>query len=199
MNARTVRTLAVAGFLAAAAPTAMGQAPAAKAGSKSRVSAKQMRVFGGEQTLVPATGSVLVRSKEGAYMSVHAAGLTPGTAVTAWWVFFNSPEGCLTSPCTPADLNNPDAQPSLVSAAGRIVGPDGTADFGAYRAVGDTTGAFSGPGLLNPFKAEIHLVVRSHGPAVLDDPQVLQEQLSMFNGGCPPNTCANLQAAIHEP
>jgi hypothetical protein len=48
-------------------------------------------------------------------------------------------------------------------------------------------------------KSEIHLVLRSHGPAMVDNPQVLQEQLSSFNGGCPPNTCGNLQASIHQP
>lgn len=132
-------------------------------------------------------------------MSFHSSGLTPGTVATAWWAFFNQPKRCATSPCGLPDLNNPDAQPSLLVATGRVVGADGTADFGAFRAVGDTTGAVFGPGLVNAMKAEIHLVVRTHGPAILDDPQTLQAQLSTFNGGCPPNTCANLQISIHQP
>jgi hypothetical protein len=52
--------------------------------------------------------------------------------------------------------------------------------------------------LLNAKRAEIHLVVRSHGPASAD-PAVLQQQLTTFNGGCPPNTCMNVQAAPHLP
>ena len=130
---------------------------------------------------------------------MHSAGLAPGTAVNAWWVFFNNPKKCATTPCSVADLSNSDVQASLVNATGRIVGADGTADFGAFKAVGDTTGAFTGPGLLNAMKAEIHLVVRSHGPALLDDAAQLAQQLSQFNGGCPPNTCANLQVSIHQP
>jgi hypothetical protein len=53
-------------------------------------------------------------------------------------------------------------------------------------------------GLVEPFKAEIHLVVRTHGPAS-GDPAVLQAQLNMFNGGCPPNTCGNVQVSVHQP
>jgi hypothetical protein len=120
-----------------------------------------------------------------------------------WWVFFNNPHNCATSPCTPADLANPAVQGSVASAGGKIIGADGTATYGAFRATGDTTGVFpglgTGEGLLAPLRAEIHLVTRSHGPAILSDPVVLGQQLSLFNGGCPPNTCANLQASIHQP
>ena len=152
-----------------------------------------------DRAVIPAGGSTLVRNGEGVYMSLHSAGLSPGTAVTAWWVFFNNPKRCATSPCSVADLSNPDVESSLVNATGRVVGADGTADFGAFKAVGDTTGAFTGPGLLNSKKTEIHLVVRTHGPAILDNPDLLRQQLSMFNGGCPPNTCANIQVSIHQP
>ncbi|MBI3245111.1 MAG: hypothetical protein HYZ50_01245 [Deltaproteobacteria bacterium] len=69
-------------------------------------------------------------------------------------------------------------------------------------AVGDTTGVVAGigtgMGLLNAKKAEIHLVVRTHGLASTD-PAVLQLQLTTFNGGCPPNTCVNVQVAPHLP
>jgi hypothetical protein len=65
------------------------------------------------------------------------------------------------------------------------------------------TGVFPGigtaEGLLNPLRAEIHLVTRSHGSAFLNDPVMLNQQLNLFNGGCPPNTCVNLQASIHRP
>ena len=152
-----------------------------------------------DRTVIPGGGSTLVRNGEGVYMSLHSAGLTAGTAVTAWWVFFNNPKKCATTPCSVADLSNPDVESSLVNATGRVVGADGTADFGAFKAVGDTTGAFTGPGLLNSKKAEIHLVVRTHGPAILDNTDLLRQQLTIFNGGCPPNTCANIQVSIHQP
>lgn len=150
-------------------------------------------------SVLPAAGSSLARTREGVFMTFHTSGLTPGTVATAWWVIFNKPRNCATRPCSVADLPNPEVQSSLVNAAGRIIGADGTATYGDFLAVGDTTGAWTGAGLMNAFKAEIHLVTRTHGPAILGDPTVLGQQLSMFNGGCPPNTCANLQVSIHQP
>jgi len=152
-----------------------------------------------DHSVLAGGGSLLVRSADGVYMSAHASGLTPGDAVTAWFVFFNKPEHCATRPCTVADLGNADVQASLVNATGRIVGADGTVDVGAFRATGDGTNTESGPGLTEPFKAEIHLVLRSHGPALVDDADSLRQQLTMFLGGCPPNTCANMVVSIHEP
>ena len=152
--------------------------------------------------IVPATGSILVRNRDNVFATMHTTGLTPGAAVTLWWAIFNNPHNCATRPCTPADLSNPSVQGSVASAGGKIIGADGAATFGAFRAVGDTTGVFPGigtaEGLLNALRAEIHLVARTHGLA-LNDPTMLSQQLSQFNGGCPPNTCANLQASIHRP
>lgn len=154
-------------------------------------------------TVVPATGTMLVRKRDSVFATMNTAGLTPGTAVTMWWVFFNNPQNCATRLCKPADLANPAVQGTVASAGGKIIGADGTAAYGAFRAIGDTTGVFpglgTGQGLLDPLRAEIHLVTRSHGPALLSDPVLLGQQLSLFNGGCPPNTCVNLQASIHQP
>lgn len=154
-------------------------------------------------TVIPATGTMLLRNRDNVFATMNTAGLTPGTAVTMWWVFFNNPHNCATRPCTPADLSNPAVQGSVASAGGKIIGADGTASYGAFRTTGDTTGVFPGigtaQGLLDPLRAEIHLVTRSHGPALLNDQVLLGQQLSLFNGGCPPNTCVNLQASIHQP
>jgi hypothetical protein len=162
----------------------------------------QPLVVPGSDTVIPGTGSILVRTKEGVGMTLHSFGLVPGNVYTAWFGIFNNPKACATTPCTPADLMNPHVRGVVLNATGRIAGEDGTADFGAFRAVGDPTGREESLGtamaLEKPLKAEIHLVVRSHGP-VLDDPDLLQAQLSMFNGGCPPNNCINVQAAPHLP
>jgi hypothetical protein len=50
------------------------------------------------------------------------------------------------------------------------------------------------PGLQqgNGFGAEVHLVVRTHGRILAQD---IAAQLSQFLGGCPPNSCDNVQAA----
>ena len=143
------------------------------------------------------SGTMLARTRDYVYGTIHTSGLVPGTVVTGWFGIFNNPEACSTRPCNPpVDLANPAVQGSLVNFGGRIVGDDGVADFAEVRAVGDTTNAFMGPGLLDPRGAEIHLAVRSHGLIV---PALLSQQLTMFNGGCPPNACMTIQAAVHMP
>ncbi len=171
-------------------------------GAGPRVSVQPVRTIA-SQEVVPGAGTVLVRTREGVFATFHASGLAPGTVATAWFAIFNFPRHCATSPCTSADLVNPEVQASVLGFGGRILGADGTATYGAFRAVGDATAPGGPPGtpnagLMRPLRAEIHLVTRTHGPALLDDPEVLAQQLGMFNGGCPPNTCANLQASIHQ-
>jgi hypothetical protein len=146
---------------------------------------------------VPTSGTELIRGKDGAFMSVTTKNLTPGWVYTAWMGAFNNPEECATHPCSGADFANPAVQGSRINCGGRIIGPDGSATYGSFVRIGDTTSAFDGPGLLDPKHAEIHLVVRSHGPAVMG--MALADQLSMFNGGCPPNMCVNVQVAVHQP
>ena len=151
---------------------------------------------------VPSSGSSLSRNNDGVYFTFDTTGLTSGNVYTLWMAVFNNPKFCATNPCTPADFLNPAVDGTLLNTGGKIVGADGTANYGAYREVGDTTGARpdtgTGNGVVDPLRAEIHLVVRSHGPAILGDPVVLAQQLTLFNGGCPPNMCANLQASVHQ-
>ena len=153
-------------------------------------------------SVTPSAGSILFRNQDGVFFSFYTSGLTNGDAVTLWMAVFNNPEFCATSPCTPADFANPAVNGTLLNTGGRVIGPDGSATYGAFRAVGDTTGARpstgTGNGLVKPLSAEIHLVTRSHGPANLMDPMVLAQQLGMFNGGCPPNTCMNIHASVHQ-
>lgn len=52
-----------------------------------------------------------------------------------------------------------------------------------------------GRGLTNPTQAEIHAVVRTHGPVI---PGMVDEQIHTFNGGCDPGQpnegqCQDLQ------
>lgn len=166
---------------------------------RERISAHKVVSFSNHSTVIPYAGSMLVREKEGIYVDFTTSGLTPGTVATLWLAIFNFPENCRSNPCTPSDIfNNPNVNGSLLASGGRIVGPDGTANFAAFRGILDATGAFVGPGLWDARRAEIHLVVRTHGMAS-SDPAILQQQLNTFNGGCPPNACSNLQVAIHKP
>ena len=195
---RCSRILGGAALLVALMPVARASAERPTPGLH-RVSIQPIAMMG---VAVPG-GTILVRTKEGVFASIHAAGLAEGTAVTGWFGIFQNAEHCATDPCTAADLTNPAVEGSVLNIGGRVVGADGAVDIGAFRAVGDTTASGGPPGtpnvgILRPFKAQIHLVIRTHGPASTD-PAVLLQQLRTFNGGCPPNTCANLMASVHEP
>jgi hypothetical protein len=182
-------------------PTATPKAPAMSPGENAseKISASPfVALMNG--AVVPAAGSQLIREKDAVSMTANTRGLISGNVYTAWWAIFNNPENCFTRPCTPTDINsNPAAQGSLVLAGARIVGADGAASYGAYLAVGDTAFLQAGSGLLDPKHAEIHIAIRSHGPAAALDAMQLAAALTSFNGGCPPNMCTTVQASVHAP
>lgn len=74
-----------------------------------------------------------------------------------------------------------DGDFNLVYAAGNVTVGSGRSSYGARLNFGDDSGALFGPGLLRPRTAEIHVVIRTHGPAI---PGMVREQISTFNGGC---------------
>jgi hypothetical protein len=149
--------------------------------------------------------STLTRTDSGIALVLHTSGLQAGHAVTIWWMIFNHPQACISGASTPtpddprcgmADINNSAAGLSVLYAAGNIVDEDGEADFGAYRQEGDTDGALPGMGLglLDAAAADVHLVVRDHGPV---DPRHVVEQIHTFDDFCNP-TCTDLQMSVHE-
>jgi hypothetical protein len=153
-----------------------------------------------EGPVSPGSSSTLVRNDTGVSATFLVSGLNPGVVYTFWWLVFNEPENCSPPACNLDDVvpfpGNSAAGVSLLFGAGQVIGNSGSGHYGARLAVGDTTGAFFGPGLVDPLGAEIHIVLRSHGPVV---DGMVDEQLTSFNGGCPPNTCANVLAAQHKP
>ena len=165
-----------------------------------RTSMTQVRVFG-QTTTIPYSGASLSRNNDAVFATFSTSQLMPGTVVSLWWVFFNNPKFCATAGCSVPDLFVPEVNASLHNAGAAVVGLDGRFTMAAFKAVGDVTGGHilpgmpdPSPGLVDAKRAVVHLVVRSHG-AVNADPAILAQQLTQFNGGCPPNTCANLQAA----
>ena len=164
----------------------------------------QVRAFG-QTTLIPYSGSSLSRNNDAVFATFSTSQLLPGTVVSLWWVFFNNPKACGTDGCSVPDLFVPEVNASLHNAGAAVVGLDGRFTMAAYKAVGDVSAGHilpgmpdPSPGLVDAKRAVVHLVVRSHG-AASTDPTVLAQQLTQFNGGCPPNTCSNLQAAAHNP
>ena len=152
-------------------------------------------------SVVPEAISTIERNNAGLSLTMRTYGIQTGTAVTVWWVVFNYPDKCKypnpgVSLCTGADLfGTPEVEASLLFGTGHVIGGDEEANFGAHLNAGDKTYALIGPGLLNPLGAEIHPTIRSHGEAL---PGLIHEQIHTFNGGCPPNTCTNLQFTVHQ-
>lgn len=184
----------------AALTTASGKAPAASIpadNSSETISIRPVLNLMAAGAVQPGAGSQLTRDKDSIFGIINTKGLNPGWVYTAWFGIFNNPENCATRPCSGTDFANPAVMGSRVNFGGRLIGADGAATYGGYLAVGDTTSAFDGPGLLDPKHAEIHMVVRAHGPALMG--AAFTDQLSLFNGGCPPNTCVNVQASVHAP
>lgn len=163
----------------------------------------------------------LTRFENGVTMAVSSDGLVEGEVYTVWWVIFNEPENCSNGICGVEDVlvvedgvvprdedgNRPmnmegivASSVSMLHAAGGYV-QDGTLHTSATLGIGDVPGIVVGPGLLDAQNAEIHLVLRTHGPAS-DDPAVFADQISTFGGGCEPMDalpCDDHQFAVFTP
>ncbi len=153
--------------------------------------------------------STLLHGSDFVAVTLTTEGLAPDAPYTLWWVVFNDPDACTGDACDLDDLFNPDGTMNLNEAADiSILFADGTITDGAGRA------AFSGvlyvdrplgevvlgPGLRDALTAEIHVVVRAHGPL---DPSRAFAQLTTFEphtvigGDC--LACFDEQVAIHAP
>lgn len=161
---------------------------------------------------IPATGksgpianssSVLIRNRNGVWYYISTTGLLPGGPYTNWWVIFNHPEFCAPPGCMAKDFpqngGDPRVEASVLWATGRVVDANGHGTFSAHLAAdGTAPGEVRfGPALLNP-RAEIHLIVRSHGPALTGAD--LEAQLTSVGGGCAiTKACQDQQVAQHFP
>ena len=183
-----------------------------------KASSKQTAPIGG---LADITGTAtLHRNKNGITVNFKAEGLYPG-AYTIWWVIWNNPLECTEGNlCGEADFGTPNVDVEVMYAGGHVVGNNGKGNFSAHLNAGDDTPesmneAFGLPiigGLRvgNTFDAEVHVVLRTHGPAV---PGLINEQIGSYRGGCDnpfqyapftvyPNTigeCADIAAAVFPP
>lgn len=157
--------------------------------------------------------SKLIRHANGVRYNIHTTGLPQG-AYTVWIVTINEPENCATHPCTVADvLGNPDVDATVFWSDGGIVQANGVGNFKAriHKGVlpeGDGQIGWPGNGLLDPYGAEIHLIVKYHGLAS-SDPDVLYAQTHTLLGSCEEDAnakngslgvqCFDPQFAIHSP
>jgi hypothetical protein len=132
------------------------------------------------------------------YMTLHAAmalhGLDPNTAYSVWWAVYNSPENCTDGAghCGMPDMANPSAELGIFYATGFVTGSEGNANLTADLKHGDLPLGYEmlAPGSLhkrNGKKAEVQLVIRTHGEVI---PGRVAEQIGTYNGACEVNTCA---------
>lgn len=196
------RLLLVAAMLVMAVATAgIFATPTAEA--RPGTDAASLGDFPSLPDFVPTGGvSLLTRGADSVSLQINATHLTPGDAVTVWWVIFNNPAACVDG-CSGAQLGDAAINGSVIWATYAIVGAGGQAMFNATLAEGDISGdqpfglPGDGDGLVDASAAEIHVVVRTHGVALNGDD--LEAQLTMFDGGCLINTCTDLQFAVHLP
>ncbi len=175
-----------------------------------------------DASVIDGAQAKLVRMDHGVYMELDTHELTPGDAVTMWWVIFNEPGNCTGGECGEDDVlimdadgniaDSPDGAPpmnmemwekakiSLLRADGLVVDSDGKAQFRGHLPVGDTTEAIAGPGLLDAMKAEVHSVIRSHQQV---QPGMANAMINSMNGGCseswPNEPCVDLQFSVFKP
>ena len=171
----------------------------------------------GEPTTDVAGDARLVRTDSGVSYNLRTTGLTKGDATSIWWVIFNNPEACSDGVCMLPDLFNPAVAASVQSGGGNVVGGSGNSTYASHLNVGQITNPhpvlhgpdffnLPNPGLTNPRGAEIHLVVRSHGPVI---PGMNHGMFNSFEVGCTPgssggagdggNECADLQFTVFLP
>jgi hypothetical protein len=165
--------------------------------------------------------STLHRTKNGITYNYSTNALRPGHAYTLWVVVWNNPGNCdMPNACVGEDFANAaSVGVDLLYGGGHVVGNNGKGNFSGHLNVDDVSDSvyelFGLPQALGlqsgkTFSSEIHLVIRSHGPAV---PGLVNEQIGSYLGGCdnqfatPPflmtpdeiGECGDIEAAIHAP
>lgn len=172
------------------------------------VTVSDMHIFPTGPAVVGA--SVMTRDKTGVEATVSTTGLAPAGAYSWWWVVFNRPQYCvdgcglddLPVGATPISNGDPRVRASLLWGGGFVSDDSGAAYTAARLERGKPPGEVRfGPGLWNVKKAEIHIVLRTHGEALAGE---VAEQIGSFDGGCTPEEIAggqcpnvNVQSAAH--
>lgn len=172
------------------APGADGElAPNEAALAQAETSTSEVYTFTADPMLIDGASASIVRTANGVNLRVNTNSLVPRHAYTLWVVIFNEPGACLTAPatCTPDDLFNADAKPDMLYGAGVIASGSGSATLAGRTEVGDVSGSVQAPvgllsnGLIDPYGAEIHLVVHDHGQMI---PEFMPDMIQSLAGGC---------------
>jgi len=152
-------------------------------------------------TLAPGA-TILIRDLKNRVVTatLTSAALEPHAAYSIWWVIFNRPQNCaIPWECGGGDLSNDAVRPSVFWAGGLLADGDGYGNTQIELVQGRTNRELFGPmkatGLQNIFKAEIHLVLRTHGPVGVAG--TVADQVGSANLACPAEGCSNKFFSIH--
>lgn len=173
-------------------------APAAAGGSE--IGTSPVFLIGPGHTFidfVPGATSTLVRTSNGISVSLQTSGLPAGYAVTVWALIFNNPSACGAGGCdeTRGDLGLPAVQGSLQRVTGHVVGTESS--FAGHLGIGEASQTAFGPGLLDPFGAQINLIVREHGVAASGE--LLLQQFHNPSPRFCNVACSDIQKSVHLP
>ena len=154
----------------------------------------------------PVGSSTLRRTTNAVAAEYTTSQLKENDAYSLWWVVFDAPEYCSAPGCSVDDVMtaisggpNPMEVSMIGAVDGSVAGPDGRAYYkGTLKQYATDQVAF-GDGLDNPMTAEIHYVLRTHGPAI---PGLINQQISTADGGCRPGQpnvgmCVDVQFSVH--
>lgn len=212
MSFRSIRSMA----LLAAAILLVGLPTAARADDvddDTRLETNKSGVFSFIPVLPIRGNATLTRSAEEVEYRLNVGeGIPPGAPVTIWMVAWNNPERCARlSPDGPTPFCNEDDFPAefdpdplkhvnvaiIGPVGGAIANANGAAHFKGELDVNDVSRLinshpqvglpFTG-GLLDAFKAEIHLIVHTHPTGLTG--AALQNALTSFDGGCEADVAA---------
>ncbi|MDX1710297.1 MAG: hypothetical protein R3316_04085 [Rhodovibrionaceae bacterium] len=135
----------------------------------------------------------LLRTESGLVLNIAVDGLRKGHVFTVWWIVFNNPGACSAPGCGADDLGDPDVNATVIWATGFATTRSGigkgrttAAHVTAVLNEGDLPPEPFGlpgddDGLEDATVAEIHAVIRSHGPT---RKRLVNEQMTTFGGGC---------------
>jgi hypothetical protein len=145
---------------------------------------------------VPGASSTLVRTEHGISVVLQTSGLPAGHAVTLWALIFNNPSACGggTRACDEiqGDLRDPAVMGSVQRVTGHVV--EAVSSFAGHLALAEADSTAFGPGLLDPWGAEIHLIVREHGVA---SPDILLDQFHNDSPRFCNVACSDIQKSVH--
>lgn len=155
---------------------------------------------------VDGAGARLVRNDNGISFQFHGADLDPGSAYTLWLVVVNNPDACAADPCSaPEIINNPATDAQVGWAAGGLAGGSGKLTLAGSAKTGALSGWLADRSLGDPYGAEVHLVLNSHGPMI---PDMMPGMIKTYRGGCsdaspfpavfPPNAIADGEVGPNE-